>query len=528
MKLKYFKYILFFFLTTFVPFSVAMFSQAIIIDHNCTDITKIPDSWLSQVKNSLTVHYAHTSHGSQITTGLERLANANSKYRFSAGDCSVPGTANALNLMDGQYIADSSYCETYITPELYWQDSGIDITRYVLNHYNFEISLWSWCTQLDYYSSEEVQVYLEKMAQLESEYPGVTFIYMTGNAQSSDQNRQNRNNQIRNYCRNNNKVLFDFGDLDCWYNGQQYTDGGLPMEHPHYHGDEAGHTTYESCENKANAFWWMLARIAGWNGAVTSNPNIGLNKTQLTFNYEISGALPVDQTFIISNTGTGTLNWSVTDNAGWLHCSPTSGSANGTVTVSVTPAGLAAGSYTAVITVSSTNAGNSPRTVNVSLNITTSVNPPEISLTPTELYFGAVSAGQVTGAQQVKIENTGGNTLHWNAVSDSAWLSCTPTSGTDSGIISVSVDPSGLTPGDFSGIIHISDSHANNSPQTVTIDLTVKEETADEAPFGSFDAPVDGSTVMSSIPVSGWALDDVEVQSVKIYNGVSYLGDAVL
>jgi hypothetical protein len=50
-------------------------------------------------------------------------------------------------------------------------------------------------------------------------------------------------------------------------------------------------------------------------------------------------------------------------------------------------------------------------------------------------------------------------------------------------------------------------------------------------PFGSFDTPLDGSTVMSSVPVTGWALDDVGVESVKIYmqeNGrLAYIGDAV-
>jgi hypothetical protein len=56
-----------------------------------------------------------------------------------------------------------------------------------------------------------------------------------------------------------------------------------------------------------------------------------------------------------------------------------------------------------------------------------------------------------------------------------------------------------------------------------------------EEPFGSFDTPVHGSTVRSSIPVTGWALDDVAVEGVKIYREpVSgeggdwvYIGDGV-
>jgi hypothetical protein len=240
-------------------------AQGIIIDHTCTDITKIPDTWITQVKSQINFHYAHRSHGSQITTGLERLAAANAKYAYYPDNCIMPATTSYLSMMLGQYY--DSTCETYVYPEQYWQGTaGLNITRGVLNTFNVNNTMWSWCAELDYYSQTEAQAYLDAMAQLESEYPSVTFIYMTGNAQSAENNRYQRNNQIRDYCRNNNKVLFDFADLDCWYNGEQYTEGGIPMEHPHYHGDEAGHTTYESCENKARAFWWLLARIAGWDG----------------------------------------------------------------------------------------------------------------------------------------------------------------------------------------------------------------------------------------------------------------------
>jgi len=50
-------------------------------------------------------------------------------------------------------------------------------------------------------------------------------------------------------------------------------------------------------------------------------------------------------------------------------------------------------------------------------------------------------------------------------------------------------------------------------------------------PFGSFETPIDGSTVCSSIPVTGWALDDYGMDSVKIYceqdNTLVFIGDAI-
>ena len=246
-------------------------AQAIIIDHTCTDITKIPDSWINQVKSALKIHYAHTSHGEQLLEGSSRLMAANPKYNYYPDNCHVPITPDYMSLMDGQYYDD--YCETYVSPDLYWEGAlGLTMTRSVLNSFDVNVSMWAWCSQLDYYTQAEVQVYLNNMAQLESEYPGVTFVYMTGNAQGSDRNRYDRNNQIREFCRQNNKMLFDFADLDCWYNGEQYTVDGIPMENPRYNGDEAAHTTFESCENKARAFWWLLARIAGWEGVNVTPP----------------------------------------------------------------------------------------------------------------------------------------------------------------------------------------------------------------------------------------------------------------
>ena len=118
---------------------VQALGQGIIIDHTCTDLSLIPTAWIETVKNDVKLHYAHTSHGEQITVGLERLGLSNPDLSYYPDNCQVPVTTDHLSLMDGQQM--TGYCETYVTPEFYWQGlDALNITRNVLNTHDVNIS----------------------------------------------------------------------------------------------------------------------------------------------------------------------------------------------------------------------------------------------------------------------------------------------------------------------------------------------------------------------------------------------------
>jgi hypothetical protein len=155
---------------------------------------------------------------------------------------------------------------------------------------------------------------------------------------------------------------------------------------------------------------------------------------------------------------------------------------------------------------------------------------PQISLNRIELFFGAQRNGSSTNSQTVRIDNSGGGTLAWSAGGDQNWLICSPSSGSGSGEISVSVDTTGLTPGTYTGAVTVTDPVAVNSPRSVTVTLTVYGTGQSSAPFGVFATPTE-ETVRSSIPVTGWVLDDIGIRDVQLFmesgDSLAYIGDAL-
>jgi len=158
----------------------------------------------------------------------------------------------------------------------------------------------------------------------------------------------------------------------------------------------------------------------------------------------------------------------------------------------------------------------------------------DVSLNRYSLVFGAVKNGNVTstytGSQTVTIYNNGTESVTYAVYNNSEWLSTYPSSGVilpgGYAIITVSVGPCGYVADTYTGSISIDMS--SGSPISLPVAMHVLNPEQDANPFGIFDTPFSGSTVRSSIPVTGWALDDVKTESVKIYSGATYIGDATM
>ncbi len=102
---------------------------------------------------------------------------------------------------------------------------------------------------------------------------------------------------------------------------------------------------------------------------VATQPVLSVSPTSLTLQAAGGTNVP-NKTIQITNSGTGTLKWSVVaPTASWLKVSPTSGTGNGTVTLTFPTSALAAGTYQTSFQVTS-NAGSAV-TVPVKVTIST-------------------------------------------------------------------------------------------------------------------------------------------------------------
>ncbi|MCX6831693.1 MAG: hypothetical protein NT028_06075, partial [candidate division Zixibacteria bacterium] len=247
------------------------FTPPIVIDHQCTDLAQIPLVWIQGVQNNIKVHYARQSHGMQLITGLNMIEFGNPAYADTVGVQTLPAVPGSLCIYDGGIV----------TPDYYWSTAyGMTRTRNILlGRPSINVSIFCWCSDMDLATESYVQAYFDSMSLLEAEFPNVTFVYMTGNANvtgAQGYNRHLRNEQIRQYCAANDKVLYDFADLDSWWFNPDtqaweqatylYSGTLVPVQHPQFVSPECtlcGHSNRASCIQKGKALWWLLASIGG-------------------------------------------------------------------------------------------------------------------------------------------------------------------------------------------------------------------------------------------------------------------------
>ncbi len=307
-------------LMIFVPIIA---QKGFVVDHTTTDIHAIPGNWIDSAKAKLKIRYFRRSHGSHVDVGgMAALCRFSTEYAEKF-NYNATGAGGALHLSTIWHSLD------------FENDSWVQITRdYLDDPANAEINvvMWAWSS---YMYNLDVGQYLIDMEDLIADYgPGgtkiengersvpVTFVFQTGCQQKSIERNEEvfiRNQLIRQHCRDNNRILFDFNDLESYnpdgeYFGDAAINGTYTNEHmlgddcsyrfgsggrgnwgiewnaansetelaqlaaddicvtcEHSMGINEGETKDNSrlhCVLKGRAAWWLWAKLAGWDAEV--------------------------------------------------------------------------------------------------------------------------------------------------------------------------------------------------------------------------------------------------------------------
>jgi uncharacterized protein (TIGR03437 family) len=225
------------------------------------------------------------------------------------------------------------------------------------------------------------------------------------------------------------------------------------------------------CYPVSIAFQTASLAAGTYTGTITlSDPNALDSPQNITVTAQVGGDVPSNLTFYVAPGGTAsasfTTNGAVTatlTNASWLTTSTALSTTNGTYVTTITAnaaSKLAGTVYDGSVTISGSSLASDNKLIAVTLNVTGS---PIAEASSSALNFD-IPQGAQSQTDNIAVTNAGQGTLAVSGVTATAansgtWL----TAATVSGGITVTANPSGLTPDTYTGTVTVASNGVNGN-----------------------------------------------------------------
>jgi len=249
----------------------------------------------------------------------------------------------------------------------------------------------------------------------------------------------------------------------------------------------SGTHRYITWVDRRNGNYDIFASITKYN-----DPKLVISPPSLTFEMQRGGGVPSAQYVTVEDMGYNRLGYKVFSYNSWINCNPTNGGTPDSFAVSISSDTMSYGTYTGAIIVIDTVNHDSTSIIAVRLDVESAI----LSISPDTIEVVSVLGMDTTIYNTINVTNNGVGDLNATASTGAAWINIPNNPVSAPGDFILEITPASLSGGEHEAAVIVEANNALNSPDTVVVMLTVR----DDIPFLALTS--DSISIATNLPAA--------------------------